>query len=45
MIYKAQKTAMDLRMERLRAYLLTLEDLVPLAQLEYTLLIQRMKLR
>lgn len=38
-----QKTEMDRRLERVREYLLTQEQLTPMARLEYDALMRRMK--
>ena len=41
-INKAVKTEMDRRLERVREYLMTIEDLTPLADFEYRMLINKM---
>jgi hypothetical protein len=43
LINKAIKTEMDRRMARIREYLMTIEDLTPLAEFEYRQLISKMK--
>lgn len=43
LIDKSIKTEMDRRMARVREYLMTIEDLTPLADFEYRLLMQKMK--
>jgi hypothetical protein len=42
-INQAMKTEMDRRMEQLREYLMTIEDLTPLAEFEYAVLLAKMK--
>lgn len=42
LINKVLKTEMDRRMDRLREYLMTIEDLTPLAKFEYDQLIKKM---
>ena len=42
-INNAIKTEMDRRMEKLREYLLNIEDLTPLAKFEYAVLLAKMK--
>jgi len=42
LIDSVQKTEMDRRLERLREFLLTQEQLTPLARLEYDALMRRM---
>jgi hypothetical protein len=41
-IKKAMQTEMDRRLERVREYLMTIEDLTPLADFEYRVLINKM---
>ena len=43
LIDKAIKTEMDRRMARVREYLMTIEDLTPLAQFEYAVVLAKMK--
>ena len=42
LIDKSLKTEMDRRMARVREYLMTIEDLTPLADFEYRTLIKKM---
>jgi len=42
LIDKSLKTEMDRRMARVREYLITIEDLTPLAKFEYTVLIAKL---
>lgn len=42
LIDKSLKTEMDRRMARVREYLMTVEDLTPLAKFEYTVLVAKL---
>ena len=42
LIDKSIKTEMDRRMARVREYLMTIEDLTPLAKFEYTVLLAKL---
>ena len=42
LIDRSLKTEMDRRMARVREYLMTIEDLTPLAKFEYTVLLAKL---